>query len=97
MSAHYDPTYLNASETAYNEAIDDAVFTLRQGGDIETMTNPYTRLRDDRRAYVLGAVSDAFGVLVDEDGEEYGDDVYDALLDAHADWIASHDAAKAGA
>lgn len=97
MSAHYDPTYLDASETAYNEAIDDAVITLRQGGDIETMTNPYTRLRDDRRKYVLDTIADAYGPLVDDEGELYDDDYVDALLDAHADWIASHDATKAGA
>lgn len=90
----YDPTYLAASETAWDEGY---LAGLAAAATDSVAENPHTKLRDDRRAYVLDAVRDLFIVLVDEDGEEYGDYVYDAILDAHADWIASRDAAKAGA
>lgn len=53
-------------------------------------SNPFEKLFDDRRAYVRERVTNVFGTKGDEDGDAVLDDLdwFDALLDAHADWLA---------
>lgn len=82
----HDPTSLGALETGWEEGYDAAV-THTSGGPVPR--NPYTKLRDDRIAYVEQQVRESFTVC-DEDGEDIFDqtDFIDAILDAHADWIA---------
>lgn len=100
MTTH-DPTYLGALETGYDQGYDEALLAVNRqlrdaglnpddlfGDGVESGTNPYTRLRDDRTAYVQQQVTDAFGTITDEDGDDLFDgEIIDAILDAHADWL----------
>lgn len=100
MTTH-DPTHLGALETGYDQGYDEALLAvnrrLRDAGlnpddlfsdGVESGANPYTRLRDDRTAYVQQQVTDAFGTITDEDGDDLFDgEIIDAILDAHADWL----------
>lgn len=83
----HDPTYLGAAETGWEQGYDAAV-AHASGGSVPR--NPYTQLRDDRRAYVRDQIIDTYGDLRDEEGDSLFDntEVLDAILDAHADWIA---------
>ncbi|WP_287004625.1 MULTISPECIES: hypothetical protein [Gordonia] len=104
----HDPTHLGALETGYEEGHNDAVIALRRaihqiGLDPDNRDallrnvesdygNPFTKLFDDRREYVREQVSNAFGTIVDEDGDDLFDgEVIDAILDAHADWLAARE------
>lgn len=55
--------------------------------------NPHTKLFDDRREYVRQQVVDTYGPLITEDGDSLFDntEVVDAILDAHADWLAARE------
>lgn len=100
MTTH-DPTHLGALETGYDQGYDEALLAVNRqlrdaglnpddlfGDGVESGTNPYTRLRDDRTAYVQQQVTDAFGTITDEDGDDLFDgEIIDAILDAHADWL----------
>ena len=103
-----DPTHLGALEAGYDEGYGDAMIAAQRelrdtGADTRLdplvdrslaggIDNPYRRMFNDRREYVREQLSNAFGAIVDE----YGDDVFeqtdfiDAILDAHADWLAGH-------
>lgn len=100
MTTH-DPTHLGALETGYDQGYDEALLAVNRrlrdaglnpddlfGDGVESGANPYTRLRDDRTAYVQQQVTDAFGTITDEDGDDLFDgEIIDAILDAHADWL----------
>ncbi len=57
-------------------------------------SNPYDKLLDDRQEFVRQRVEDAFGALPGDDGgidNVLGDDNaewFDAVLDAHDEWLA---------
>lgn len=64
MTTH-DPTHLGALETGYDQGYDEALLAVNRqlrdaglnpddlfGDGVESGTNPYTQLRDDRRKYV---------------------------------------------
>lgn len=101
-----DPTNLHALETGYDEGYDEALLDVNRqlrdaginpddlfGDGVEARTNPYTKLFDDRREYVREQVNEQFGSLHDGDSDEDlfdHDDVLDAILDAHADWMTAH-------
>lgn len=82
----YDPNVLGAAETGWEEGYDAAV-THTNGGPVPR--NPYTKLREDRIAYVREQIREEFGPLnEDDDLVILPDDLLDALLDSHADWLA---------
>lgn len=100
MSTAHDPTLLGALETGYEQGHIDAITEVRAkliaaGLDLDSVdlegdyANPFTKLFDGRREYVEQQVREAFTV-VDEDGEDVFEqtDFIDAILDAHADWLA---------
>lgn len=108
----YDPNVLGACENAYDEGYGDAVIDIRrslrgagianvddiiEAPDPEDRENPYTKMREDRIAYVEQQVRESFTVC-DEDGEDIFDqtDFIEAILDAHADWIADHGGVQPG-
>lgn len=55
-------------------------------------SNPFEKLFDNRREYVRERVTEQFGHIVDSDETDLFDMTYvvDAILDAHADWLAGH-------
>lgn len=59
-------------------------------------SNPFEKLFDDRREYVREQVTEMFGHIVTDTDDETDlfdmTDVVDAMLDAHADWIAGRQA-----
>lgn len=89
--SEYDPTHIGALETGWEEGYDAAV-AHTTGGPVPR--NPYTKLRDDRLEYVRRQVVEQFGDLDRYDNEDFidQDDVLDAILNAHADWLAGHTA-----
>lgn len=101
MSTAHDPTLLGALETGYEQGHIDAITEVRAkliaaGLDLDSVdlegdyANPFTKLFDDRRAYVREQVTDTFGSITNEDGDDLFDcaDAIDTILDAHADWLA---------
>lgn len=98
-----DPTHLGALEAGYELGHTEAVIALRNalaaGTDpahladvLETSySNPHTKLFDDRRDYVQQQVSEAFSFYGPDDEDVFDQtDLIDAILDAHADWLAGH-------
>lgn len=87
--ALFDLTHLGASEHAFDEGYLAGQIDARNGRDDPDASNPYTRLREDRRAYVRDQVANTFGHVVDEDGNDIldADAWLDEILDAHADWM----------
>lgn len=99
-----DPTHLGALQTGYDEGYDDALIDVNRqlrdagidpadlfGDGVEARTNPYTKLFDDRRDYVQQQVSEAFSFYGPDDEDVFDQiDLIDAILDAHADWLAGH-------
>ncbi|QFP94503.1 hypothetical protein SEA_KEITABEAR_61 [Gordonia phage Keitabear] len=85
------PNHLDAMREAWGEGYYEGHANGRRkyDGDVE---NPYAKLLDDRREFVREHVDNAFGALIDEDGDNVlGDDNaewFDAVLDAHDEWRA---------
>ena len=87
----HDPTYLGAAAQGYDEGYLAGQLDARRGVDDPDGSNPFTKLRDDRRAYVREQVTESFGSFYGPDDEDVFDveDFVDAILDAHADWLAA--------
>ncbi|UVT31861.1 hypothetical protein SEA_KEWPIEDOLL_61 [Gordonia phage Kewpiedoll] len=84
------PNHLDAMREAWGEGYYEGT---RAGTNADGHTsNPYAKLLDDRREFVREHVDNAFGALIDEDGDNVlGDDNaewFDAVLDAHDEWRA---------
>jgi hypothetical protein len=76
--------YLQAMATAYDQAKDDACIT--------DPANPYQEQLDNRREFVHQQVTDAYGPVIDGDGDDLlNADVLDTILDAHDEWLTTHD------
>ncbi|AXQ62764.1 hypothetical protein KNU06_gp59 [Gordonia phage Angelicage] len=85
------PNHLDAMRQAWGEGYYEGHANGRRKYDGE-VENPYAKLLDDRREFVREHVDNAFGALIDEDGDNVlGDDNaewFDAVLDAHDEWRA---------
>lgn len=97
----HDPTYLGALETGWEEGYSAGYSrAMRRMSDepgVPDAENPYTRMCVDRRHYIEEQVRETY-TIIDEDGRdvfEYAEFI-DAILDAHADWLAAADAAERG-
>ncbi|WNY14854.1 hypothetical protein SEA_MOONTOWERMANIA_60 [Gordonia phage MoontowerMania] len=84
------PNHLDAMREAWGEGYYEGT---RAGTNADGhMSNPYDKLLDDRREYVREYVNNGYGTQLDEnDDDVLGDDNadwFDAVLDAHDEWLA---------
>ncbi|QDB74755.1 hypothetical protein SEA_BARB_79 [Gordonia phage Barb] len=93
------PHHLDAMREAWGEGYYDGRMDGRNDDrhidgydDSVTTVNPYGKLLDDRREFVRKQVNNGYGAQLDEnDDDVLGDDNaewFDALLDAHDEWLA---------